>query len=151
MKLSTSEIISIAQLVSSEIDRTNNQKAKEKLAALLGKIEDVIKRKSAGKVISQIIRIIVETTRGGKTSDERSSRINCQFDDSLWCNHRVNIQQVWRFISIPVHGGKNRHRDKLLRMSTVLALCHLNKIVFVPTPSATVAGHYRLSSRLSRI
>ena len=50
MKLSTSEIISIAQLVSSEIDRTNNQKAKEKLAALLGKIEDeVIKRKSAEK------------------------------------------------------------------------------------------------------
>ena len=42
-----------------------------------------------------------------------------------------------------MHGGKNRHRDKLLRRSTVLALCHLNKIVFVPTPSATVAGHYR--------
>ncbi len=50
MELSISEIISIAQLVSSEIDRTNNQKAKEKLAALLGKIEDeVIKRKSAEK------------------------------------------------------------------------------------------------------
>jgi len=47
MKLSTSEIIAIAQLVSSEIDRTNNQKAKDSLTALLGKMEDeIIKRKS---------------------------------------------------------------------------------------------------------
>jgi hypothetical protein len=47
MKLSTSEIISIAQLVSSEIDRTNNQKAKDMLTALLGKMEDeIVKRKS---------------------------------------------------------------------------------------------------------
>ena len=37
MELSTSEIIAIAQLVSSEIDRTNNQKAKNMLTALLGK------------------------------------------------------------------------------------------------------------------
>ena len=48
MKLSTSEIIAIAQLVSSEIDRTNNQKAKDALTALLGKIEDeIVKRKSS--------------------------------------------------------------------------------------------------------
>ena len=50
MELSTSEIIAIAQLVSSEIDRINNQKAKDALTALLGKMEDeVIKRKSAEK------------------------------------------------------------------------------------------------------
>ena len=50
MKLSTSEIISIAQLVSSEIDRTNNQKSKDALTVLLGKIEDeMIKRKNAEK------------------------------------------------------------------------------------------------------
>ena len=50
MELSISEIIAIAQLVSSEIDRTSNQKAKDALTALLGKIEDeVIKRKSAEK------------------------------------------------------------------------------------------------------
>ena len=50
MELSTSEIIAIAQLVSSEIDRTSNQKAKDALTALLGKMEDeVIKRKSAEK------------------------------------------------------------------------------------------------------
>jgi hypothetical protein len=48
MELSTSEIIAIAQLVSSEIDRTSNQKVKDALTVLLGKIEDeVIKRKSA--------------------------------------------------------------------------------------------------------
>lgn len=47
MELSISEIIAIAQLVSSEIDRTNNQKAKDTLTALLGKMEDeIIKRKS---------------------------------------------------------------------------------------------------------
>ncbi len=50
MKLSTSEIIAIAQLVSSEIDRTSNQKSKDALTALLGKIEDeMIKRKNAEK------------------------------------------------------------------------------------------------------
>ncbi len=50
MELSTSEIIAIAQLVSSEIDRTSNQKSKDALTALLGKIEDeVIKRKNAEK------------------------------------------------------------------------------------------------------
>ena len=50
MELSTSEIIAIAQLVSSEIDRINNQKAKDALTALLGKMEDeVIKRKSVEK------------------------------------------------------------------------------------------------------
>ncbi len=50
MELSTSEIIAIAQLVSSEIDRTNSQKTKGALTALLGKMEDeVIKRKSAEK------------------------------------------------------------------------------------------------------
>ena len=42
------------------------------------------------------------------------------------------------------HGNKNVHRNKFLRKATVLALCRMNKIVFVPTPSATVAGHYKL-------
>ena len=50
IELSTSEIIAIAQLVSSEIDRTSNQKSKDALTVLLGKIEDeMIKRKNAEK------------------------------------------------------------------------------------------------------
>ena len=43
------------------------------------------------------------------------------------------------------HCNKNTYRDKFLRKSTVLALCRMNKIVFVSTPSATVAGYYKLA------
>ena len=43
------------------------------------------------------------------------------------------------------HSNKNTYRDKFLRKSTILALCRMNKIVFVPTPSATVTGYYKLA------